>query len=466
VTSLRVRLVLATVLVAAIAVLASALFSRQVVNHEFQRFVGVPRVDLDPIRSDLESFARRSGPPAGFAAILVRHARRLGRGLVLADSSGAVLASSSPALRAAHVGFGADGRVLLEDPNGARTPPGAYRLELHRPPSVAIHDDAGHVLGTLFMLPEAGPPEARGGSFLSGVQRGVWIGALVAIALGALLVWLLSARLLGPIEDLTAATRRMARGDLAVRVAVRGRDEVATLAGGFNAMAESLERSLRSRRQLTHDVAHELRTPLTNLRAQIEALEDGLLEPTSDTLLSLRTEVGILTGLVADLEQIARAEAGEIRLEPVEVDVRSALVRASVAFAPRARGRNLAFDVRAEPGVSLRADEQRLAQILRNLIENAITHTPDGGTITLFGGVVDGNVVVAVQDSGPGIPPEHRPHVFDRFYRADSSRSRATGGTGLGLAIVQSLVRAHGGDVHVECPPEGGTAIGFTLPRG
>lgn len=461
--SLRLRMLLATVFVAAIAVTASAFFARQVVTHEFLRFVGVHPVDLGPLRAELAAHTRSSETSAGFDAALARHARLLGRALVLVDSSGAVLASSAPLLRTARVVFGEGGRIRL---TGARDggAPGDFALELRRPPSAIVRDGAGRVLGTILVLPEAGPPEARTGSFLTGVQRGVALGALVAIALGAVLVWLLSSRLLGPIEQLTAATRRMAGGDLATRVPVRGRDEIATLAGAFNAMAESLERSHRLRRQLTHDVAHELRTPLTNLRAQIEALEDGLLDATPDTLLSLRTEVALLTGLVTDLEQIARAEAGDIPLERVDLDVPSLLRQAVAAFAPRARGRNLGLEVHAEPGLTVCADEHRVAQILRNLIENAITHTPDGGQILLRGRRVEGSVVLAVQDSGPGIPPEHRAHVFDRFYRADPSRSRGTGGAGLGLAIVKSLVHAHGGEVWVESPSEGGTAIAFSLP--
>jgi signal transduction histidine kinase len=463
-TSLRTRLLLVTVLVAAVAVLVSALFSRQVVNSEFRRFIGARPVDLAPVMRDLETLVRTQGSLAGSEPVLARFAPRLGHALLLADSSGAAIASSAPVLRAARVSFGDSGRVTIAGVGVDGVTRTGLLLELHRPPASVVHDAVGRAIATLFVLPEARGPDVASGTFLRGVTRGLWQGALAAILVGAALVWLLSARILGPIEALTRAARRLERGDLSARVVVGGRDEVAKLARHFNAMASSLGRSSDLRKQLTHDVAHELRTPLTNLRAQVEALQDGLLEPNAASLASLHEEILLLASLVADLEQLAEAEAGVLRLDLADVPVAEALRTAVAAFAPSATAHGVTVDVAAPPELAARADDRRLAQILRNLIANAITHTPAGGRVSLSA-VRDGErVAVTVADTGAGIAREHLPHVFDRFWRADASRTRATGGAGLGLAIVQQLVLAHGGDVRAESEPGRGTRITFRLP--
>ena len=437
-TSLRTRLLLVTVLVAAVAVIVSALFSRQVVSHEFRRFVGAPPVDLAPTRAALEA----RGSLAESSALLEREARRLGRALVLADTTGAILAATAPAVRGTQVRFSADGLVSLSSAGG-------LRLELHRPPSTVVRDAAGRPVARLFVLPEPRGPEDPQ-RFLRGVNRGVWLGALAAIAVGAALVTLLAARVAGPIEAVTRAARRMEAGDLSVRVDARGGgDEVGTLARGFNAMAGSLERSAALRRQLTQDVAHELRTPLTNLRAQVEAIEDVLIEPDTAALASLHEEILLLSRLVDDLAELAAAEAGALKLDLQPLDVDEELARAAAPFQARARTRGLWIEAIASPGCRIRADALRFAQMLGNLLANALTHTPEGGVVRLWAVADDdrAHVTIGVSDTGPGIPDEHLPHVFERFYRVDASRSRATGGSGLGLAIVRQLAILHGGDV-------------------
>ena len=439
-TGLRARLLLVTVLVAAVAVLVSALFSRQVVSHEFRRFVGGRPVDLAATRAALAARATL----AGAGDLIAREARRLGRGLVLADSSGAILATSAPVVRGARVHFGADGLVAIRSVE----PGSGLQLELHRPPMVAVRDASGGA-ATLLVLPEPRGPEDPQG-FLRGVNRGVWLGALAAIAVGAALVTLLAARIVGPIEAVTRAARRMEAGDLSARAGVHGgNDEVATLARGFDAMAGSLERSAALRRQLTHDVAHELRTPLTNLRAQVEAIEDGLVQPDPAAMASLHEEILLLARLVDDLAELAEAEAGALKLDLQVLDVREELARAALAFSARARPRGVALEVAAPPGLRVRADTLRLAQMLGNLVANALTHAPEGGAVRLWAAADDdrAHVTIGVSDTGPGIPDEHLPHVFERFYRVDPSRSRATGGSGLGLTIVRQLAILQGGEV-------------------
>jgi two-component system sensor histidine kinase BaeS len=319
-------------------------------------------------------------------------------------------------------------------------------------------------IGTLLVLPEADVPQAGARPFQRTVDRGFVLGGLLAIAIGAALMGLLASRITGPIEALTSAVHKMEGGDLSPRVSVHGDDEVATLARAFNGMAGSLDRAQALRRQLTADVAHELRTPLANLRGQIEAIQDGLLAPDAAALASLHEEVAILARLVDDLQQLADAESGALRLEAIAVPVRAALENTAAGFQLDAAARTVTIDVDADAALTARVDPVRLGQILRNLVANALTHTPAGGRIRLTASREGATVAFAVEDTGTGIAPEHLPHVFERFYRADPSRTRATGGAGLGLAVVRQLVIAHGGTVAAASEPGRGTRMTFTLP--
>jgi signal transduction histidine kinase len=257
-------------------------------------------------------------------------------------------------------------------------------------------------------------------------------------------------------------------------VTIRSRDEIGELARAFNAMAGALEHNEALRRRLVADVAHELRTPLTNLRAQIEALEDGLEEPDGEALRSLHEETMLLARLTDDLQDLALAEAGRLPLHRERLDAGAALRAAAAAIRPRVAARDVAVAVEvADDTPAVEADAARVAQILRNLLENALAHTPQGGTIVLSAGPAaapagaaapSAAVEIAVADSGPGIAAEHLPHLFDRFYRADASRTRGTGGSGLGLAIVRQLAELHGGSVRVESPPGRGARFTVTLP--
>jgi signal transduction histidine kinase len=286
-------------------------------------------------------------------------------------------------------------------------------------------------------------------------------------AIGVLLVAVMTPtlfRLLRPVRELTAAVQRFAAGDRSARVTVRGRDELATLGAAFNAMGDRIGKEEALRNALVADVAHELRTPLANLRGQIEALQDGLLAPDAAALASLHEEVAILARLVDDLQQLADAESGALQLEPAPVTARAALETAAAGFQPAASARGVTLEVDADPSLVARADPVRLGQILRNLGANALTHTPAGGRVRLAAARDGGAVAFTVEDTGSGIAPEHLPHVFERFYRADPSRTRATGGAGLGLAVVRQLVIAHGGTVAAASEPGRGTRMTFTLP--
>jgi signal transduction histidine kinase len=302
-------------------------------------------------------------------------------------------------------------------------------------------------------------------SFLSDVNRALLV-ALGVAAVGALGLALLLARsIVRPVERLTAAARGIADGDLDQRVSAGSADEIGQLADAFNVMAESRQRLDGLRRNLVNDVAHELRSPLANLQGYLEVLRDGLTAPTPEILAVLHEESLQLNGLVADLQELALAEAGQLPLTREPVELRDPILKAIDAMRPQAESQRVTLDARlpiALPEVLV--DSSRFAQILRNLLRNAVTHTPAGGRIDVSAAAGERQVTVEECDTGHGIEPQHLPHIFDRFYRADPARSRNTGGSGLGLAVVKNLVEAHGGTISVSSAVERGTTFTFTLP--
>jgi signal transduction histidine kinase len=470
--SLRVRLLVMVAVVLGIALGAVALFSVRVVSVEFRHYLAVrgPRPeDLDRVAARLNVERRRRGDWSGAHRILAEAGRRMGRELLVVDPAGRLAAATSPEETYGRVRVAEGGRRLDVERKTAR---GRGGLRLVEPYRVTLAAPGGEPLGTLFVisLPSSAPSVEPGSAEVVGrIRRVLLLAALAAGAVGLLLSFALARRILRPVEALTAAARRMEAGDLAQRVEVRERNEIGELARAFNAMAERRATAERLRRDLVNDVAHELRSPLTNLRGQLEALEDGLLAPSTETLASLVEEVRLLGRLVDDLQDLALAEAGQLALERGPVDLGAEIERAVKAAQPRAAalGLRVRVCVEADPPAALPAvdgDARRIAQILRNLLDNAVTCTPPGGCIRVRARPGDGEVAVEVEDTGPGIPPGHLPHLFDRFYRTDASRSRTTGGAGLGLAIVRQLAEAHGGRVWVESEVGKGSTFGFSLP--
>jgi signal transduction histidine kinase len=312
--------------------------------------------------------------------------------------------------------------------------------------------------------------------FLDAVDRAaivaVAIASLLALGLGALFTW----RLTRPLHQLTAAADAIAAGDLAQRVTIAPGDEIGDLATAFNQMAGRLDRSEALRRQMTADIAHELRTPLSVIQGNVEALQDGVFPLTPEALDPIRDRTALLIRLVEDLGELARAETDHLSLELASLDL-AALARSTVAdFQARARAREITLQAVTEHGpLPVLADAQRTEQVLANLLSNALRHIPPGGAITVrvappaaIPGLEERpgrpEVAVAVADSGPGIPPEDLPNIFERFYRADRGRSRDDGGSGLGLAIARSLIAAQNGRTGAYNRPEGGAAVWFTLP--
>lgn len=294
----------------------------------------------------------------------------------------------------------------------------------------------------------------------------LWAGVAGGLG-GVVLASLVSRQILAPVKALGAAANRLGRGDLSIRADSRGPAEIRELADSFNRMAGSLQSAEAQRRSLVADVAHELRTPLANIQGYLEAVRDGLLEPDEQTIDTIHGQVLHLGRLVEDLRLLAQAEGGSLPLDMAPDSLPEVVGRAVNAARPRAeaKGIQLEYDEPEGPLLAL-MDRTRIAQVVSNLLDNALQHTPEGGWVEVSLALWEGDRVrVAVTDDGEGIPAEDLQWVFDRFYRVDSSRSRASGGAGLGLTIVKGLVEAHGGSVGAESPSRGGTRVWFELDR-
>ena len=309
---------------------------------------------------------------------------------------------------------------------------------------------------------------ARNNSLVTGVTRAVVVAGVTAGLVGLALALLLVRQITRPLGSLSHAAGQIAGGDLTVRVPVQSKDEFGALAITFNQMASSLETQEKLRRNLMADVAHELRTPLAGIQGPVEAMQEGILPTTGENLQAVHVQVMLLNRLVEDLRTLANAEAGQLSLDRLPFDLVELCRHQVTAFQPQAHGKQIDLTLHTTGElITVRGDEQRLGQVLNNLLDNALRHTPAGGTVQVELATTNGLVRLAVIDSGAGVPADALPHLFDRFYRAESSRNRLTGGSGLGLAIARQLVQAHGGRIWAESPASGqtqGSAFILELP--
>jgi signal transduction histidine kinase len=304
------------------------------------------------------------------------------------------------------------------------------------------------------------------GDFLHGLGRTIWVAGLSGAAAAVLLGYLFTKHIVSPLDEVAGAAARVAGGDLEHRVSVRGSGELARLGESFNSMAATLSRDRRARQNMVADIAHELRTPLTVLQGNIEAMQDGVLETSKENLASIHQETLHLARLVEDLRTLSLADRGQLKIQPADTDLRDLSRRVLDGFQPQFAAKKITPALEAPDGLTpISVDPDRTAQVLRNLISNALKFTPEGGRITVRLAARDGGLTTSVVDTGIGIPAEVLPRVFDRFYRVDPSRNRSTGGSGLGLAIVKQLVEAQGGQVRAESAEGKGSTFSFWLPR-
>lgn len=296
--------------------------------------------------------------------------------------------------------------------------------------------------------------------FLSSVRQSALIAGGVALFAAALLAIVLVVQLSRPLRRLILATARIAKGDLAYRVDIRTRDEIGRLGQAFNEMTAALESSEKARQNLLTDVAHELRTPLSVVRGNLEGMLDGAFPLTPEGLAPVYDQTLHLADLVEDLRTLTLAEAGRLHLvrEPTDIGEVARTVVEGVRAVAAEDG--ISLEVKAEPNLISHVDPRRIRQVLGNLLDNALRYSPRGGTITVTVSRAGSEVVTSVRDQGTGVAPEDLPHVFERFYQGDKSRTGT--GTGLGLAIARELIQAYGGRIWVE--NDGGAVFTFTLP--
>ena len=289
--------------------------------------------------------------------------------------------------------------------------------------------------------------------------------AVAAAALIAAFVFAIS--LTAPIKAMTSAIRRMGKGDLTARVKVHASGELKELADSYNAMAEKIENFDQSRSQFVQNASHELKTPLATMKLLLENLiyqPDMPSELRAEFMQDMNHEIDRLSGIITDLLTLTKMDSEETAIKHEKFDFTELCIGAVHALQPAAEKNRLTLTMDVAKDVTLQGDESKLGQVIYNLIDNAIKYTPEGGSVHVTMKADGRNAVFAVKDTGVGIPEEDAKHIFDRFYRVDKARSRATGGTGLGLSIVQSIVHTHGGDIEVESEENVGTTFHVYLP--
>ena len=464
---MRIRLILSFALIVLVSVTLVAVIARQSAANEVRAFMfrgGMTGVEelVDSLEDyytmhqswrGVESLLDSSGHPSGAG----QGNRGVGQGMM--HGSGGNMMNQRLRLADAMGNLVAD----TEDPQpaGSLSPDDLDR-------SIRLQA-GGQTVG--YLLPEGGMGFSRTDErlLLNRLNRAALTAGLIAGGLSLLLALLLAYTLLRPVHALTRAAGRLGQGDLTQRVAVHGDDELAVLGNSFNAMAGSLQRAEESRRAVTADIAHELRNPLAVQRANLEAMQDGVYPLRVENLQPILEQNILLTRLVDDLRTLALAESGQLMLARSPTDFPALVRRVLERFRPQSAARqiNLEFDFSPTPLSSMPAlyiDPDRVEQILGNLLSNALRYTPESGRIKLILEINQREALLSVQDSGQGIPPEALDHLFERFYRADRSRSRAEGGSGLGLAIARQLAEAHGGSLTAANHPNGGAVFTLTLP--
>lgn len=309
-------------------------------------------------------------------------------------------------------------------------------------------------------------------NFRAAVNEALLLAALASLLSAVIVSLLISRRVVAPVREMMAASSRIADGHYRERVSLSGApephemDELEHLAVRFNQMAEKLEKTETMRRQLIGDVAHELRTPLTTIKGSMEGLMDGVLSTDVQTFQQVYQEADRLQRLVDDLQELSMVESGAYELKPIPTQVAELIGASKARLGHQFEEKGVVLEIEL-PGdlPSVLADRDRISQVLMNLVGNALQYTPRGGTVQIETRRAENEVLISIKDTGIGIPPEHLPHIFTRFYRVDSSRSRAGGGSGIGLTIAKHLIEAHGGRIWAESGGLGqGSVFAITLP--
>ncbi|CAG0935048.1 two-component system, OmpR family, sensor histidine kinase BaeS [Thermoflexales bacterium] len=442
---LWIRLSLAFVVVAALSAVAVAWVSNTLAESQFRQYVG--RRDTlaeSGLPETLAEYYRATGSWVGVEQVLGQSpGRGQGRGrppLLLADTSG----------------------VIVYDERNQRI--GTPLSDDERASVVAIELNGATVGYLLLGAQGRGALAQSDQDYLDQLRNTLIVAAVIAAAAGVIIGVALARTLSQPLSKLAQAARAFAAHNWDQRAPIGGSEEVAEVAFAFNAMADSLQKAETLRRNLMADVAHELRTPLTVLQGNLRAMLDGVYPLERGEIATLYDETRLLQRLVDDLRELALAEAGQLKLNVQPLDL-APILRSTVAnFMPVAEERSVTLTAKLAGAVDVHADPDRVAQVLRNLIANALWHTPPQGHITVEARLTNRVWRISVSDTGAGIAPEDLPHIFDRFYRADKTRTYHNGGSGLGLAIAKSLIEAMNGQIGVESELGKGSRFSITLP--
>lgn len=301
--------------------------------------------------------------------------------------------------------------------------------------------------------------------FLDSVKNSILIVALISLALAIVISLYLARSITRPLQDMIRVTRGISEGDLSQRARADSQDELGALAQSFNIMADDLAKQEKMRRDLVADIAHEFRTPLTTIRGYVESILDGVKKPDQDILGRIGAETERLTTLISDLQELSRAESGKLSLEKKPVDLNVLVEEVLFKFEKRIAEKEIQVETDLEGSLPLAlVDEKRIGQVLENILNNAIKYNYQKGRVRVSTTRDGEGVRITIADTGQGISPQDLPHIFERFYRGDKSRSRHTGGTGIGLSIAKNLVEAHRGTISVQSQPGQGSTLSIWLP--
>jgi len=450
VNKLWVRLSLSIGLVTLTGLLITLLLINWQVGLQFRRFVVDDLIGDDALSDALSEYYGRTGSWRGVERVFHSYGER-------------------PPNEAAWRLRKADPALVLINTNGqiihSTAGPGPHRFSWRDREQTIPIEWQGQTVGHLLVgLPRNDDLSRAAIVFLQRVNVALLQAGLIAGGLGVLLGLIMARGLTAPLAQLSAAARRISQGKLNQQVAVKGPDEVAGLARAFNDMSAALEKGEQLRRNLVADVAHELRTPLSVIQGNLRAILDDVYTLDKEEVARLYEQTRHLSRLVNDLHELAQAEARQLPLNRQPVNLNDLVALTGETFAPVAETKGVSLEmILPAQTISLNVDSTRLRQVLHNLLNNALRHTPKGGRIMLNLEPNSEAINLSVSDTGEGIPPDHLPHIFNRFYRADAVRSRESGGTGLGLAIARAIVEAHNGQISAASSGAPGQGSTFTV---
>jgi len=454
------KLLIAFVAVIAVAVITVALVAGYRAESEFRRYAVLYSGPAEMVAENLLAYYDEHGDWSGLDEALPE-LTVMGRGH--GRQGGGRAGFGAPGDMAYWV---ADARgIVVASMDGM--PVGSQLGRAERSAARALERD-GELIGYLGVSMAGGAAaalDAPAAGYITRLRTALVLGGLLAFLVALVVAVLLTRSIVSPLRTLMMTTQDIAQGQFEARVPVRGRDEIARLAEAFNQMAASLEQAEAARRAQTADIAHELRNPLAVLQSSLEALADGVYEPTTENLTPALDQVRTLNRIVEDLRTLALAEAGRLSLDLQPVDLGVLVSRIAESYQGAFREKHLLLQVTVSSSLPhVLADYARLTQVINNILLNALRYVPSGGHVHLVVEPEGEGIRTCVIDDGPGVPADQLPRLFDRFWRGEPSRSRATGGSGLGLTIARQIIEVHGGRIWAEETPGGGLTLCFWLP--